>query len=239
MRMNILARLSLIGLALTALWLPSIMPARGDIGPRPPIRTIEVKDPENYLVMKSETVDVTIDGHVARVTATFHFEGPDHYRETLAMRLGFPEMKADRPLKNFQVQQRIYVRNHPSSKWTSISNFEPQPAGTGPSKSLAASWKTWPVVLQGHEGAPTLEDVEVRVTYDQELTPVSGKWRYTYVLRSGAPWKNPIGKAEIKVAVKKGALVSASPAGATTGATGLGWILQNFEPTQDVVVVVK
>jgi hypothetical protein len=226
---------TLLAAALGALLL---VPARADIGPRPPITTREVSDPQNHLAMRDETVNVTIDGHKAQVKAFFHFASvQDVWRQSLAMRLGFPELLADRPLTRFVVKQRVYNRGGHPTGWDAVTDIRPQ--GAGPGSPLKARWKTWPLFFQGHNGAPSREDVDTEVSYQQELTPVNGRWRYTYVLRSGAPWSGPIGRASVHVVVKNARVVASAPPGAKASAGTLTWTFENLEPAQDIVVTVK
>lgn len=227
--------------AVGALAAPFVPVARADIGPRRPITRREVSDPQSRLAMRDETVTVTIDKtRVAHVEARFHFALVEPaYRQTLAMRLGFPELFEDAPLEGFAVRQSVYLREGQPDVLTPVRDISIEgPDGTGvPEK---AKWKSWPLVFEGHEGAPTEEDVAAVVTYTQKLTRLPDRtWRYRYVLRSGAPWRDPIGAAEIRVTLAKGKVVSASPAGATVQGNVITWSLKNLEPTQDVVVIIR
>ena len=236
---------ALIGL--TAICLTLAPWARADVGPRPPIQTQEVNDPEKYLTMRDETVKVEIVGHRAHVVADFHFETPQPlWRKKMRMRLGFPELVADQALLNFKVLQASSFGDpdgQSSADWTkslsTVGDIEPQEVGTGLSNGLKARWKTWPLLLTGSNGAPMKIAVRTRVTYDQDLTPTGpGTWRFTYVLRSGAPWTGPIGAAAVTVDVPKGTILSSTPKGAAT-AHSANWSFKDFEPAEDVVVTIK
>lgn len=240
--MNRTIRLLLGAAMLGALVLPASSGARADIGPRRPISRVEVKDPENYLTMRDETVSVTIDpSRMAHVEARFHFAlVSPAWRQTLAMRLGFPQLTADAPLSDFKVRQIITPPGVRPERLEPVSDITPQPPAADGSLPPRASWLTWPLVFAGHEGPPQPEDVHAVVTYTQKLTPQRDKtWRYTYVLRSGAPWKAPIGAAQVTVTVKSGKIVSALPKGATIKGGTVTWSLKNIEPAQDVVVIVR
>jgi hypothetical protein len=213
----------------------SLSVAWADVGPRPRIVPEEVNDSQNYLEMHDETVNVTIQGHRAHVVADFHFVTAQSLRRRIIdLRMGFPELTSDAPLQNLKVLQGIgYVDQ--LAAMDRVSHLQPQPIGTGLSQGLHARWMTWPVRLVGSSGAPIKLDVRNRVSYDQELTPEgAGKWRYTYVLRSGAPWVGPIGSAHIDVKVQGARVLSASPK-----TVGLHWSMSKFEPDQDIVVLVK
>ena len=244
------ARLAAAAALIGGLAFPAVPRAQADIGPRRPISTREVSNPEQLLAMRDETVDVTIDRKratpLASVTARFHFEPlQETWRQTLIMRLGFPQLNADKPLMAFQVWQQVYRRNASPPTLTgdnrvSESQVVREPARKDDPSGLAASWWTWPLTFQGHYGAPSKDDVAVEVKYMQALTPAPNKtWRYTYVLRSGAPWRDPIGAATVRVRVDEGSIVSASPAGGKVEGSTVTWTMSSFEPTQDIVVVVR
>lgn len=234
-------RLLLGAAVLGALTLPVSNGARADIGPRRPITRVEVNDPQNYLAMRDETVNVTIDANrTASVEARFHFAQVNPaWRQTLVMRLGFPQLIADAPLQGFKVKQAMTAADMQPANLDTVSDVTPQPA-TDASVPPHASWLTWPLVIPGSSGAPMKFDVHAVVSYTQRLTPRPNKtWRYTYVLRSGAPWTDPIGAADITVSVKSGKIVSALPKGGTINGTTVTWALKNLEPAEDVVVVVR
>lgn len=240
--MNRTTRLLLGAAVLGALVFPASPGARADIGPRRPITRVEVKDPQNYLAMRDESVNVTIDAkHTARVEARFHFEMvAPAWRQTLAMRLGFPQLTADAPLTDFTVRQALTPPGVRPERLDAVSDITTQPPATDSSVPPDAAWLTWPLVFPGHEGPPMKQDVYAVVSYAQKLTQQRDKtWRYTYVMRSGAPWKETIGAADITVTVKSGKIVSALPKGATIKANTVTWSLKNIEPTEDVVVVTR
>lgn len=227
-------------LLLLALGVASAAPLWADIGPRPPLTEREVSNPQEYLVMKAEDVKVTLAGKAAHVVATFHFESIPLRRALLKMRVGFPRLRADQPYRNFKVLQSVDGSGTfgKSDRQAVETDRDPNPLF---SAGLDADWFAWPVRLRGSNGAPMACRVDAQVSYDQDLTPIKGSRnsRFTYVLRSGAPWKESIGKATITVTADKPRIVSATPVGGVRQGNGLTWSLAEFEPTQDVVVVVK
>ena len=227
-------------LLLLVLGTVSAAPLWADIGPRPPITEQEVSNPQEYLAMKAEDVKVTIAGKAAHVVATFHFESIPLRRALLKMRVGFPRLRSDQPYRNFNVLQTVDGSGQftASNRQAVESDKNPSPQF---SAGLDAEWLAWLVRLHGSNGAPMACRVDAQVSYDQDLTPIKGSRnsRFTYVLRSGAPWKETIGKATITVSADKPRIVSATPQGGARQGNGMTWSLADFEPTQDVVVVVK
>ena len=240
--MTRMTRLLLGAATLAALALPTLPGARADVGPRRPVTRYEVSDPQNYLAMRDESVNVTIDGkHTATVEARFHFaQMQPAWRQTLVMRLGFPQLTTDAPLQDFKVKQALSAPNMRPSSLEAVDDIKPQASGAEPSVPPGASWLTWPLVLPGSHGAPMKLDVHTVVSYAQKLTARPNKtWRYTYVLRSGAPWRESIGSAEVTVSVKSGKIVSALPKGGVITGNTVTWSLKDIEPTEDVVVTVR
>lgn len=238
--MNKLHRLVCSAAIACMAWGAAATVSRADVGPRPPMGHREVKDPENWLAMRDETVTVAIQGKVAHVTARFRFETVQSaYRSVVAMRLGFPELVADPPLRNFTVKQSVYWHGGSADVLAPVDRLEAQPVGSGLSAGLKARWKTWALELPGSGGAPPRYDVDEEVRYDQDLAVSGGKRRFTYVLRSGAPWKDPIGHARVQIDTGGAKVVSSIPAGAKRSGAVLVWELKSFEPTQDVTVLLK
>ena len=82
--------------------------------------------------------------------------------------------------------------------------------------------------------------LDVRVSYEQQLTPGKGVWPYTYVLRSGGVYERPVGKAAIEVVVTDAKIVAVkSPANAQIEGNTVRWSLRNLKPAADVVLVLK
>jgi hypothetical protein len=104
-----------------------------------------------------------------------------------------------------------------------------------------AGWFVWTVEF------PAGRTRKVEVSFRAPYVPASvraprGECALEYVLKSGAAWKGPIGKATI-VAKPEGEarpeVLAAAPAGWTRSGDVLRWELRDFEPDQDVRIDFK
>jgi hypothetical protein len=99
-------------------------------------------------------------------------------------------------------------------------------------------WFTWTMTFP--EGQPVRVEVSYEVLvsgYNSDPDLLGGRGTIAYILRSGALWEGTIGEARITVtATSGGALVGPEPSPSTTTTDRVEWLMQDFEPTEDVVV---
>jgi hypothetical protein len=90
-----------------------------------------------------------------------------------------------------------------------------------------SEWYVWS--MQFPAGKP----LQVHVSYDQQLDGYSWAW-VSYVLRTGALWDGPIGRATVTMtAPDGGGLLGGDPMPETSDGS-LTWTMTNFKPTRDI-----
>ena len=94
-------------------------------------------------------------------------------------------------------------------------------------------WYTWDVAF------PPSQRVTLKNTYKAPLSfSYSNQW-FTYILKTGANWKGPIGQSEIEIIYKSNEdlrrrVVKASPSNFRIDDNKIIWKFINFTPTEDI-----
>lgn len=200
------------------------------------------RDGEVTVAMASEVVDLALSKDRLDVKATFEMENSG--AET-AFEVGFPTSYAD-DLKDFAVEA--------GGKKIAFTHAEKQVDGG--LHEVTEYWLVWPMKFAAGEkitvvvtywvrpndlgvwiGNESSSDWDVRFGGEKELERM-GRRASGYILRSGAPWKGPIGSAVVKLTLGDG-LTSAhlrevSPAPASSEAGRVEWKFESFEPTKDI-----
>jgi hypothetical protein len=118
--------------------------------------------------------------------------------------------------------------------WTDSATFTPMSRQVTPSgQRFGSDWFVWSMLY------PQGKTTAVHVAYQQQLDPgYSVGWSpVSYVLRTGALWNGPIGKARISMTSDAGALMSTDPPPHQQDGGTLVWSFENFKPTQDINAV--
>lgn len=131
---------------------------------------------------------------------------------------------------------QVKVNGNPVSTETSyqtvpvILGEEPYPTQTIP------CWANFPVTF------PAGKDVIIQVTYTAEPYTFGG-YHYSYVLITGAGWKDTIGSADIifKIPYELNALnfISCLPKDCSVKENTVQWHYENFEPTSNVILALS
>jgi hypothetical protein len=182
------------------------------------------------VVMDSEEVRITLLPEHARVEAVFHLRNPG---ETQSFLVGFPEAApGGRPavrLLGFSARVDGETVEH-----TTHSGDEEE-------KSLGG-WITWEMSFPAGESHEV--EVSYRVPYRSRYRPtLLGHRDFTYVLKTGAAWHGPIGKAVIDVecgeGLERGHLCDIRLKGHRETGNGVRWELGDLDPEEDVVLSVR
>jgi hypothetical protein len=115
--------------------------------------------------------------------------------------------------------------------WTDSATFTPTSRQVTPSgQRFGSDWFVW------NMSYPQGKTIAVHVAYQQQLDAgYTVDWSHvSYVLRTGALWNGPIGKATISMASDAGALMSTDPVPQQQEGGKLIWSFENFKPTQDI-----
>jgi len=193
--------------------------------------------------MTSESVTIEVDKEVARVTATFRLEvgNLEKLRYCRALQEGGSECgdwyyhfsllwpvldTQDGAFRDFAVT----VNGEECDIW---GDQEEEVPGIEP-----------PISKWIRISAPRMDKrpkkVEVVVKYTEVLKPRLGLAQLTYVLRSGALWKDRIGSAVVTVKVRDGVVLGeATPPPKSAARDKLVWKFADFEPDKDISVVVR
>lgn len=175
------------------------------------------------LTLRNELLEIrllrTADGARARVHARFHFRA---LRSLAGLAVGFPEDRRDAALERYQ----LAVDGRPLPCWRrrggAIRGFLP-----------LEDVPTW------YESVlPALErgrDLVMDVRYEQPLR----RGRFRYLLRTGAYWRYPIGRLEVRVEVGPGVRILAAELDGkpSTSRDGqLRWTRTALEPQGDLLL---
>jgi hypothetical protein len=101
-------------------------------------------------------------------------------------------------------------------------------------------WFVWPVGFDA--GKTRSVEVSYEVPLLEEARRGAGREKsFEYVLRTGAAWKGPIGKARILVRFEGGLAIADlarhAPSGGRLSENGVDWELTDIEPQEDVRIV--
>jgi hypothetical protein len=188
--------------------------------------------PGSRVQMAAEDVHIQVrekDAKIyASVDAVFDMLNPGQNTQVL---VGFPSF-ASSAIPNDIHQPYSPVMFLPSS----ISNFRASSALGQYSASVRrinsgqfsqTDWYVWSMLF------PAGKPLRVQVSYDQQLD--GSDWApVSYVLRTGALWDGPIGRATITMtATDGGGLIGGVPTPQTAGGA-LTWSMTDFKPTQDI-----
>ena len=219
--------------------------AFADIAPDPlgSGMTPRPRDREVTVAMASEVVDLELSKDRLGVKATFQMENQG--AET-AFEVGFPTSYDD-DLKDFAVEA--------GGKKLQASLAEKQIEG--PFKSVTEYWLVWPMKFAAGEKMTVVVTYWVKPndrglwirdesssTWDdrfgEEGIALMNRRTTGYILKTGAPWKGPIGSAVVNLALADG-LTSAhlramSPPPVSIEAARVVWKFESFEPTKDIEV---
>jgi len=203
--------------------------------------------PNPYIQMLSEVIDVQIMRSKARVTCLFILrnEGPRH-----SVRIGFP----DEAYGDVSEKGRIFL-------FTSSVNGKPIHVRRVPVKPSTDSggiyaWWMKDVIFEAGETKTVRNTYEISLSTQIAMIPnPAGGWllgnvvSFSYILRTGAPWKGPIGEATVTVdlgpvnyrdiiglgtppRVSEDRAHRIRPASVQRIGRKLRWHFRNFEPTE-------
>jgi hypothetical protein len=210
----------------------------GNAAPQPPLSREEVQNPQDWLSMRDENVDVVIEGDRARVKALFHFDIVTMPQGRIAqLRMGFPELATQAPLENFTVKRGVAPADMtPVYPWTAKINSSTVPVGSPFDAGLKTRrWLTWDLEVEPPFRGPRNLAANVEVTYTQKLRDN----KFIYVLRSGKPWAGKIGKSVVTVRCNPSRLAGAYPKPTARYPQALAWTWTDWEPATDVSVRLK
>jgi len=185
------------------------------------------------VAMTREMVIVTLLPKKALVRALFLLKNTGDAEKLV---VGFPEATARGGstvrLKGFSARVDGEVVQHVS-----------QPRGADQESDAALKgWMTWDMTFAA--GAERKVEVSYWVPYRPRYSPtLLGHRDFTYVLKTGAAWHGPIGKAVIDVRCGEGVtrehLGDIKLPEYTKTVQGVRWELTDIEPTEDVLLSVR
>lgn len=231
--------------------------SRADIAPDPEFGQSLAPREKTLVAMTAEEVTIRLGPEKAAVRAVFHLvnTGP-----ATKLEVGFPDVVSPaswstnappegvsaRRLHDFRAAVDGEVVPHRTKFLQEKDDpFHHEEVAKDPGRAdrwVFAGWMLWD--MEFAEGQERTVEVEYWVPYRPPYRPtLLGDRTFTYVLRTGAPWKGPIGRAVIDVRLADGMthghLGPAKPDGAVRTAEGLRWTLGNLEPTEDVTIPVR
>lgn len=204
-----------------SLWLLAMAGAVGclPVQPRLGYPWVESRD----LTLRDEQLEIrllrTAEGARARVHARFHFRA---LRSLAGLGVGFPEDRRDAALERYE----LAVDGRPLPTWRRRGGAM---RGFLPLEDVP----TW------HESVlPGLErgrDLVMDVRYEQPLR----RGRFRYLLRTGAYWRYPIGRLEVRVQGGPGVRILSAeldeqPLAPRDGQ--LHWVFEAVEPQGDLLL---
>jgi hypothetical protein len=236
---------------LAAVWLAAV--ALGDIAPfprpRPQPRPPEPRPAEPDLPVLERGTQIEMQS--AQVSAVLRPSGGDSGRQAVvadvACEFTLHCTEASRPVNRFTMAFPYSAEGDRGPRCTS---FSAQVDGARPAFLRDARWSppesgpraeyrgyVWPTSIT-RGGKQT-----VRVTYALQLPVRNDTADFTYILRTGASWRRPIGEETVRIKADGGLRIA--PARARdlkpTRQTGeeLVWELKQFVPTEDIHVTVS
>jgi len=187
--------------------------------------------------MVSEIVDVKLGGSrgsigyvYVRCQFEFRNEGPaqDVVMAFPENSSGYGDSSATERLKGFKSwvdDKPVQVNYRPSAKNGTFG--------------IAKLYKAWYVKTVHFNAGQTRKVVDMYASGPgvSDAGGLPRDYGFTYVLRTGASWKRPIGKATINVDTSAAGgfyAVKASPKGCKMKGDKYTWVMSNFEPKQDI-----
>ncbi|MBI2921628.1 MAG: hypothetical protein HYY18_11150 [Planctomycetes bacterium] len=217
---------------------------RADIAPDPlgSGMTPQPRGAEVPVALASEVVDLVLSKDRLSVKATFQME---NLGAETAFEVGFPTSYDD-DLKDFAVEAG--GRKLAASLAEKQTNYG--------HKTVTDYWLVWPMKFAAGEKMTVVVTYWVEPNEDyfdirggsssgwdvrfggEEALERMNRRSSGYILKTGAPWKGPIGSAVVKLTLEDG-LTSAhlrdlSPAPASREAARVVWKFESFEPAEDI-----
>lgn len=189
--------------------------------------------------MVSEKITVIMDGNktsrVANVTCEFLFENTTH--QEVKAKIGFPS-------KDRYYYDIVEGEQEKPPLWDFVSLIDGKTAKVAIRKQEENTewkgiyWYTWDVTF------PPSKRITLKNTYSAPLSLSYYNQWFTYILKTGANWKGPIERSEVKVVYKNSAdlrrrVVNASPNNFKIDSNKILWEFNNFIPTEDISVYEK
>lgn len=218
--------------------------ARPDIAPDPVQRLGESLAPRSptAIEMSSETVRLALDEDTARVEAVFTLHNTSSNSEDLDV--GFPT--AAQPA-NYSWSSREGLK---VTEWgpSTIRDFSARVDGrevkaepkTSPNSQSVRGWLCWPMAFGGGQTHTVEVRYEVATRDDaySDPSPLLNR-QMTYILKTGAGWKGPIGEAVVILDLSKipGENISrAAPEPTRKDPGSWTWRFKDFKPSADVLI---
>ena len=232
----------------------SFAPALADIAPDPEFGQSLAPIEKTSVAMTAEEVDITLKADAVAVRAVFHLENTG---DATKLDVGFPDVVwpsnyssngppkgvSSRRLREFiaRVDGDVVAHSHRYIR-SSESPFAKDRRSGDEDAWLLAGWMLWDMSFE--PGQKRKVEVTYRVPYQETYAPtLLGARTFTYVLKTGAAWKGPIGKALIAVGFTGGITALhvrvLSPAGVLETEDGLLWEFSDLEPAEDVRIEIR
>jgi hypothetical protein len=222
----------------------TVLAAVPDIAPDPVPRAGETLAPRKATAveMSAETVRITLQEDSARIEANFTLLNTSAEKEELEA--GFPT--AAQP-KNFTWNSKDGMN---VTEWgpSTIRDFSAKVDGQdvkagpkqGTSRDSHKGWLCWPMTFDGNQKRSVDVRYSVNTRDDNYSEPSSLLNRQaTYILKTGAGWKNNIGEALIILEMEGLSaenIVRAAPEPAQKEKSSWTWRLKDFKPAADILI---
>lgn len=186
--------------------------------------------------MARETVELKLNQGVVYSTCTFYFVNHGPATEAL---VGFPEKMRESPYEGDTSPPEPTIQDFTAYVNGSKTSFEIRKFEPNPELSGLEYNRVFVTRVKFKAG----EQVVVKHTYNFQASGNSnGLLNIGYVLKTGALWKGPIGRAEITFDVGRKdyseKLLEISPGNYTYKNGVVSWDLRNIKPTEDINVQV-
>ena len=246
----LLSQLNLVPVSANVL--PPHPPTGSEIYPEANSTNVRMMD-EHVIIDISGSSDIP-EGH-ANVTANFTMRNLGEVQE---------EMKVRFPMNHTPYDIRYEIRNNREycefSKYPSLNNFRVWVNGSkvdfeisykkvvdksvSPNADGDNLYITFPCWAHFDVAFPPNQDVFVTINYtvpgDLYYGSYAGKVRYTYVIVTGAGWKDTIGNADIVARLPYDAdylnVEWCKPEGCKVSGNEVSWQFENFEPSEDISI---
>ena len=188
--------------------------------------------------MVAETVNITVDGMKSFVDCEFIFKNEG---KAITIEVGFPE---NVPRKDWGDNTRIYAfKASVDGKACAVTRKKgSKPVSDELENLVYPYWHTFKVRLEKNQ------TVKVKNSYWTYNTMDSmGGISAGYILKTGAVWKGPIGKADINLTIKgfmpyNDLFASGDESYAPSEVSSSGvvkWRLKDFEPMKDIYIYTR
>lgn len=172
-----------------------------------------------------EDLSIELTTNKLNVKAILHLK---NYEESSAFPVGFP-CDPDLPdMTGMSCRSPLHVAVRGKAIGTKL-------------EAVAGYGRCWVWDMRLEKG----EDVVLEIDYSSEIVndrysdsvPLAGVWFVYYPLRTGANWAGSIGRLTISVSIPVETIVQISPAGYTRTYGLIEWTLSDYEPMDDIFVV--